>query len=158
MPQYLSAEALLGTEFHAWVEEHYRMNHDAIEEPVEGPDHRLNNLQRQFLDSEFATMRPIAIEVPFILSVAGRQIRGRLDAVFPSPDPNHDYLVVDWKTFDHPAQPVQLQHYRLAWAQTCNVPVERVQAGFYHVAAHRLDLAASLTEDEIIQHITSLGA
>jgi DNA helicase II / ATP-dependent DNA helicase PcrA len=51
------------------------------------------------------------------------------------------YEVIDWKTgppssgAELAAAAVQLAAYRLGWARLTGVPVERVSAGFHHVAA-----------------------
>jgi hypothetical protein len=74
------------------------------------------------------------LEVPFSLAIAGRLIRGRIDAVFPAgPDapPGQLWEVVDWKTSQHDlADPLQLAIYRLAWADLAGVPVAAVGAAF----------------------------
>jgi DNA helicase-2/ATP-dependent DNA helicase PcrA len=50
--------------------------------------------------------------------------------------------VIDWKTGPPPsgadlvAAGVQLAAYRLGWSRLAGVPVERVSAGFHHVAAN----------------------
>jgi DNA helicase II / ATP-dependent DNA helicase PcrA len=76
--------------------------------------------------------------VPFDTLIAGRQVRGRIDAVFGEPDGGFD--VVDWKTGQPPrtkadadAVAVQLAAYRLAWAALAGVPLDRVRAAFYYV-------------------------
>ena len=62
-----------------------------------------------------------------------------IDAVFD--DGDGGFEVVDWKTGPPPSGPalaaaaVQLAAYRLGWSRLTGVPVERVSAGFHHVAA-----------------------
>jgi DNA helicase-2/ATP-dependent DNA helicase PcrA len=59
--------------------------------------------------------------------------------VFATPDGGFE--VIDWKTGPPPsgaeltAAGVQLAAYRLGWSRLTGVPVERVSAGFHHVAA-----------------------
>ena len=69
----------------------------------------------------------------------GQQIRGRIDAVFPSEEPDFDYQVVDWKTFDSPGEPMQLSLYRAAWSDMTGVPEGRIDAVFYHVASKKIE-------------------
>lgn len=80
-----------------------------------------------FERGQFATRRPLGVEVPFSMVVAGTVVRGRIDAVFAAGD---DYLVVDWKTGDIArADPIQLAIYAHAWAELVGVPVQRVRRG-----------------------------
>ena len=89
-----------------------------------------------FERGQFATRRPLGVEVPFSMVVAGTVVRGRIDAVFAAGD---DYLVVDWKTGDIArADPIQLAIYAHAWAELVGVPVQRVRAGFFDIMADRL--------------------
>ena len=76
--------------------------------------------------------------MPFETLIAGRAVRGRIDAVFGEPDGGFD--VVDWKTGQPPASDeerrvaaVQLAAYRLAWAGLAQVPIDQVRAAFYYV-------------------------
>jgi DNA helicase-2/ATP-dependent DNA helicase PcrA len=81
----------------------------------------------------------VDVEVPFETLVAGRTVRGRIDAVFADPA-SGGYDVVDWKTGQPPtsaadlrAASVQLAAYRIAWATLAGLPLDRVRAGFYYV-------------------------
>ena len=87
------------------------------------------------------------IEEPFILTIGAQQVRGRIDAVFATPeDDSHDYQVVDWKTSNAPADPLQLSIYRLAWARSLQLPLDRVDAVFYHVLTDRVEAPPLLDE------------
>jgi DNA helicase-2/ATP-dependent DNA helicase PcrA len=79
------------------------------------------------------------VEVPFEMSVAGRVVRGRMDAVFRD---SAGWLIVDWKTGRKPtgaaaqAAAVQLAAYRLAWAALNGIPdaqLHTVRAAFHYV-------------------------
>jgi len=71
------------------------------------------------------------VEAPFQLSIAGRVVRGRIDAVYRNGD---TYEIVDWKTSrTRTADPLQLALYRLAWAEQQNVPLQAVTAAFLYV-------------------------
>jgi ATP-dependent DNA helicase UvrD/PcrA len=132
-----------GTAFHHWLEQRFGAERlidlddlpGAADEPV--PDEALDALRERFLASEWADRVPAEVEVPFATVIAGVVVRGRIDAVFRSPDGSYD--VIDWKTGQPPdgeaaqAAAVQLAAYRLAWAALAGVPVERVRAGFHYV-------------------------
>nr|BFE83351.1 hypothetical protein GCM10020093_059520 [Planobispora longispora] len=66
------------------------------------------------------------VEVPFETMIADRVVRGRMDAVFQTPDGG--YEVVDWKTgrrlmpTTRAAASVQLAAYRLAWSHLAGSP------------------------------------
>ncbi|GII93046.1 ATP-dependent helicase [Sinosporangium siamense] len=133
-----------GTSFHKWLETRWgqqRLIDDyempgAVDEPADS-EIQLAELQERFEESEWAGRVPLDMEVPFETMIADRLIRGRMDAVFRSPDGG--YEVVDWKTGDRPhgraerAVAVQLAAYRLAWADLAQVPVEKVRAAFHYV-------------------------
>ncbi|EPH00350.1 hypothetical protein HMPREF1531_02458 [Propionibacterium sp. oral taxon 192 str. F0372] len=157
MPRLLSNAATVGTLFHAWLEKRFGrsvlLDLD-FEEPEEqdppGPaDMALRRLQESFETGPYAEMVPEEIEKPFILSVAGQQIRGRIDAVFAtSEETEHDYRVVDWKTSEARSDPLQLSIYRLAWAQAKGIDPARVDAVFHHVRSHRDERPRNLLDVE----------
>ena len=78
--------------------------------------------------------------MPFETPLGPLMLRGRIDAVFT--DGAGGFEVIDWKTGPPPsgaelsAAGVQLAAYRLGWSRLAGVPVERVSAGFHHVAAN----------------------
>ncbi len=81
----------------------------------------LAELRAAFERSAWAQRTPAEVEVPFEMTVGGRVVRGRMDAVFTEADGS--WLVVDWKTGPltdrcrAAAAAVQLAAYRLAWAR-----------------------------------------
>jgi DNA helicase-2/ATP-dependent DNA helicase PcrA len=138
LPRRPVAAARRGTRFHAWAETLF------AQRPLLGPDElpgaedddldddgELLELQEAFLASPYAARRPHAVEAPFALSLAGRVVRGRIDAVYDLGDDRWE--VVDWKTGTEPADPLQLAIYRLAWAGLVGVPLEQVEAAFLYV-------------------------
>ena len=78
-----------------------------------------------------------ALGGPDQLTLAGRVIRGRIDAVYRDRDGGPDgttYEIVDWKTNrSRSADDLQLAVYRLAWAEQHDVPLDRVTAAFLYV-------------------------
>jgi len=146
MPAAPAPQARRGTAFHAWLEERFGSARllDLDELPGSGdelaaPDGALVELQEAFLASVWADRQPIEVEVPFETPLGPLTLRGRIDAVFPTPEGGFE--VIDWKTGPPPrgaelaAVGVQLAAYRLGWSRLAGVPVERVSAGFHHVAA-----------------------
>jgi DNA helicase-2/ATP-dependent DNA helicase PcrA len=146
MPAAPAPQARRGTAFHAWLEERFGASRllDVDELPGSGdefavPDGALAELQEAFLASEWADRQPVEVEVPFETPLGALMLRGRIDAVFA--DGDGGFEVIDWKTGPPPsgaelaAAGVQLAAYRLGWSRLTGVPVERVSAGFHHVAA-----------------------
>ena len=155
MPAAPAPQARRGTAFHAWLEERFGAARlvDLDELPGSGdefaaPDAALAELQEAFLASEWADRQPAEVEVPFETPLGPadaaradrRGLRRRADGGFE---------VIDWKTGPPPsgaelaAAAVQLAAYRLGWSRLTGVPVERVSAGFHHVAAEASPSARS---------------
>jgi DNA helicase-2/ATP-dependent DNA helicase PcrA len=138
MPQPPAPSARLGTKFHAWIEslfgqqalfEYEDLPGAADEEIADEVD--LKELQEAFLRTPWAESTPEAVEQPFQVVLAGRVVRGRIDAVYKTRD---GWEVVDWKTSrSQDADPVQLAIYRLAWAEMRGVPLSAVSAAFVYV-------------------------
>ncbi|MEU0056514.1 UvrD-helicase domain-containing protein [Streptomyces sp. NPDC006334] len=143
MPLPPRPAARRGTRFHAWVEARFEELTLPLLEPDELPgedaeitDERdLEALKDAFERTEYARRTPHRVEAPFQLTLAGRVIRGRIDAVYKEgDDETATYEIVDWKTNrGRTADPLQLALYRLAWAEQQGVPVESVTAAFVYV-------------------------
>ena len=143
LPTPPAPHARVGTEFHAWVEQHYASatlvdldDLDAGARSTQAPD--LRGLRQHFLASEWADRTPVAVEVPVQTTVAGRTVAGRIDAVFDDGDGR--VTLVDWKT-GSPGSPdqqrvraLQLAVYRLAFARLTGREVEEVGAAFFYAA------------------------
>lgn len=148
MPRPPHRAARRGTRFHAWVESRF----DALPLPMLGPDELpggaddepeiaderdLAALKEAFDRTPYARRTPYRVEAPFQLTLAGRVIRGRIDAVYRDVDPATDtvtYEIVDWKTGrGRTADPLQLAVYRLAWAEQHGIPPDAVTATFLYV-------------------------
>jgi DNA helicase II / ATP-dependent DNA helicase PcrA len=154
MPRPPSRATRLGSRFHRWVEQHVAALSAAEALPLplvdpelwEVPDSAdvedesdLRELCRRFTAGLFGTRVPLAVEAPFTVLLAGRLVRGRIDAVYPDPNDAGRYQVVDWKTSGtESANPLQLAIYRLAWAELRGVPVNSVDALFYDVRGNRI--------------------
>ncbi|GHC77190.1 ATP-dependent DNA helicase [Streptomyces finlayi] len=144
MPRPPQPAARRGTRFHAWVESRF----EELPLPMLGPeelpggdeddteiaDERdLAALKEAFERTEYARRTPYRTETPFHLNLAGRVVRGRIDAVYYD-EASGTYEIVDWKTSRHrAADPLQLAIYRLAWAELHGLHPEEVLATFLYV-------------------------
>ncbi|MER7516077.1 ATP-dependent DNA helicase [Streptomyces sp. NPDC126499] len=146
MPKPPQPAARRGTRFHAWVESRF----EELPLPMLGPDELpggeefagepeivderdLDALKEAFDRTPYARRTPYRVEVPVHLSLAGRVVRGRIDAVYRDPDTGA-YEIVDWKTSHlRNADPLQLAIYRLAWAEQHGLDPEEVAAAFVYV-------------------------
>lgn len=153
MPRPPQPAARRGTRFHAWVEARFEELRLPLLDPDDLPgsapgetdiaDERdLDALKEAFERTEYAHRTPYRVEAPFQLALAGRVVRGRIDAVYRHGDGDEaTYEIVDWKTGrTHQsttgtpgADPLQLAVYRLAWAEQHGIPLERVTAAFLFV-------------------------
>lgn len=159
MPRPPQPAARRGTRFHAWVESRFEELRLPMLDPEELPgseaeiaDERdLEALKDSFERTPYAHRTPYRVEVPFQLAIAGRVVRGRIDAVYREddggagyrqgdedaghgPGDGRTYEIVDWKTNrSRTADPLQLAIYRLAWAEQQGVPLESVNAAFLYV-------------------------
>ncbi|MFD0380761.1 PD-(D/E)XK nuclease family protein [Streptomyces sp. NPDC127112] len=149
MPKPPQPAARQGTRFHAWVESRFDalpLPHLDVLDPaadLPGTDQEiadaadLEALKAAFERSEYAERTPYRMEAPVQITLAGRVVRGRIDAVYRNPDGS--YEVVDWKTGrTTQADPLQLAVYRLAWAEATGTPLDRVTAAFLHVRSGRV--------------------
>ncbi|OIJ93193.1 ATP-dependent DNA helicase [Streptomyces colonosanans] len=143
MPRPPQPAARRGTRFHAWVEARFEELMLPMLEPEELPgtdaeiaDERdLETLKDAFERTPYAHRTPYRVEAPFQLALAGRVVRGRIDAVYRVDDGDGTvYEIVDWKTGrTRTGDPLQLALYRLAWAEQQGVPLEAVRAAFLYV-------------------------
>jgi DNA helicase-2/ATP-dependent DNA helicase PcrA len=166
MPRPPAPQARRGTAFHRWLEERFSqqrlidpddllgaVDDPAAGDPADGDANDLATLRELFESGEWGSRWPVEVEVPFETLIAGRPVRGRIDAVFGDA-PARGFDVVDWKTghppgsaAEHQAVAVQLAAYRLAWAQLAGVPADQVRAAFYYVR-HDLTLRPADLLDE----------
>lgn len=142
LPRPPAPAARRGTRFHAWVETLFEQRPllapdelPGAEDDELGTDADLMDLQQAFLASAWSRRKPYAVEAPFAFPLAGRVIRGRIDAVYDLGEGR--WHVVDWKTGREAADPVQLAVYRLAWARLRDVDVSQVEASFLYVRSDK---------------------
>ncbi|MFE5891498.1 UvrD-helicase domain-containing protein [Streptomyces sp. NPDC056462] len=171
MPRPPQPAARRGTRFHAWVEARFEELTLPMLEPDDLPgseaeiaDERdLEALKDAFERTEYAHRTPYRVEAPFQVAIAGRVVRGRIDAVYKEGDGDGaTYEIVDWKTNrTRTADPLQLALYRLAWAEQEGVPLGSVNASFLYVRSgevvrpgdlpDRTALERLLTEDPVTE-------
>lgn len=158
MPERPYPQTRIGTDFHAWIEHRFETvgagaslddalwEADVEEAPIAVAEHdaELRRLQENFLQSEWAGLRPLEVEceVNYVLHPAdGGQAHVmicKLDAVFVRADGRVE--IVDWKTGAAPKTPaqraerlLQLAHYRVAYHHARNVPLENIDVALFYV-------------------------
>ncbi|MFJ3169524.1 UvrD-helicase domain-containing protein [Streptomyces roseus] len=164
MPKPPQPAARQGTRFHAWVESRFDELPlpllDVLDPATELPgsdqdvvdEADLDSLKAAFERSEYADRTPYRMEAPVQLTLAGRVVRGRIDAVYRNEDGS--YEIVDWKTGrTTEADPLQLAVYRLAWAEATGTPLDRVAAAFLHVRSGRVIRPRGLPGREGLERI-----
>ncbi|BDZ44559.1 ATP-dependent DNA helicase [Naasia aerilata] len=153
MPQRPFRQTRLGTLFHSWVEQRYGMG--GLDELVDAlpadrdldlddlvESEELEVLQRTFEQSEWADLRPDAVELEIHLPFEDRIVVCKIDAVF---ERDGRFEIVDWKTGKAPKdaddlaqKQYQLALYRLAFAAWRGVAPESIDAAFYFVQEDRV--------------------
>ncbi|MFF8830220.1 UvrD-helicase domain-containing protein [Streptomyces sp. NPDC015131] len=170
MPRPPQPAARRGTRFHAWVEARF----EALPLPMLGPDELpggevfagepeiaderdLAALKEAFERTAYAHRTPYRVEEPFQIVLAGRVVRGRIDAVYHDPD-SGTYEIVDWKTSrSGTADPLQLAVYRLAWAERHGLPPDAVAAAFVHVRTGEVERPEGLPGRDGLERVLLLG-
>ncbi|MFE9477697.1 UvrD-helicase domain-containing protein [Streptomyces spororaveus] len=166
MPRPPQPAARQGTRFHAWVESRFDelplpfldVLDPVADLPGAGSDQEiadeadLDSLKAAFERSPYADRPPHRMEAPVQLTLAGRVVRGRIDAVYRNADGS--YEIVDWKTGrTTEADPLQLAVYRVAWAEATNTPLDRVSAAFLHVRSGRVIRPRNLPDRARLERI-----
>ncbi|WP_344328787.1 ATP-dependent DNA helicase [Streptomyces macrosporus] len=170
------AAARRGTRFHAWVQSRF----EELELPLLGPEELpggaedeeaygggppteiadeqdLAALKEAFARTPYAHRTPYRVEAPFRIVLAGRVIRGRIDAVYRDED-GRGFEIVDWKTgHSKAADPLQLAVYRLAWAERHGLPLRAVRAAFLYVRSGELVRPAHLPGRAELEHLLLHG-
>ena len=169
MPNHIDKYARRGTEFHLWLENHFKQpslismdelfNQGLMTQSDE--DAPLDQLQKAWLASQWADRQPVAVEVGFETMIDATLIRGRIDAVYQISDTQ--YEVVDWKTGkvksgeDLASAAIQLAMYRLAYAKLKNIPIENISAAFHYVIDNQTVRPADiLGERELIELVSKI--
>ncbi|MFI6418834.1 UvrD-helicase domain-containing protein [Streptomyces sp. NPDC050842] len=171
MPKPPQPAARRGTRFHAWVESRFEElplpflgpedlpgGEDFAGEPEILDERDLDDLKEAFARTPYAHRSPYRVEVPVHLTLAGRVVRGRIDAVYRDKDTGA-YEIVDWKTSHHrTADPLQLAIYRLAWAEQHGLAPDDVTAAFVYVRTGEVARPARLPGRAELEAILLGGA
>lgn len=162
LPRRPDAHALLGSAFHEWVQRYFQADKlfdlDDLPGAVDADRQdrgEIEELQAAFAVSPWAARTPIDVEVPFDMMIAGRVVRGRIDAIFA--DDDGGVTVVDWKTGEPPTTPEELHHnalqlavYRLAWSRLHDCPMASVRAAFHYVRSGRTVVPDVLPDEDAL--------
>jgi DNA helicase-2/ATP-dependent DNA helicase PcrA len=142
-PRRVFGQERQGTEFHEWVEKHFReaghlslAGDWGLDGELEVSDlGDMDQWREDVLASVFALSSPLAIDREIHLPLAGHVIVCKIDAVFAT-DLGAD--IIDWKTGRPPAnareektRSLQLSLYRLAWSEWSGVALENITAGWW---------------------------
>ena len=177
MPRPPQPAARRGTRFHAWVESRFEEltlpmlgpdelpgadgeGPDGSEPPRISDERDLAALKEAFERTPYAHRTPHRVEAPFQLTLAGRVVRGRIDAVYrdSAPDGGVTFDIVDWKTGrGQDADPLQLAVYRIAWAEQAGVPLSRVSAAFLYVRSGDVVRPDSLPDRAALERLLMDG-
>jgi DNA helicase II / ATP-dependent DNA helicase PcrA len=177
MPRQPSRSARFGTRFHHWVERYFGarppygglgqqqlLDLDDLPDRADSGTHdeqELRALCEAFAAGRFGSTVPYAIEAPFGIWIGGRLIQGRIDAVYQqlAESGGARFQVVDWKTGRaETGDPLQLAIYRLAWAEAYGLPLEEIDAIFYHVRTDDIVRPAALPDRHDIEAILNTPA
>ena len=149
MPERPYRQTRLGTRFHSWVENRYKLvggseqlDASVVELDADTPDYAdelaLEQLQTTFEASRWAGLAPREVELEIHLVLGGNIVVCKIDAVFERGD---RYEIVDWKTGRPPTddddlevKQLQLALYRLAYAKWRGIDPDLIDAVFYFVA------------------------
>ncbi|MFC5956420.1 ATP-dependent DNA helicase [Streptomyces pratens] len=187
MPRPPQPAARRGIRFHAWVEARFEELTLPLLEPDDLPgseaeiadEQDLAALKEAFERTAYAHRTPYRVETPFQLEIAGRVVRGRIDAVYRQDGSDAGgtgtgtrdgdsagarggtgsgagttYEIVDWKTGrGRTADPLQLAVYRLAWAEQQGVPLESVSAAFLYVRTGEVVRPEALPDRAAIERL-----
>ena len=195
MPERPYRQTRLGTLFHAWVEHRsglvgagrapdaalWELDEEQPEaqEGSAADQADMDRLKEIFERSEWAGLRPIAveIEIDFALGAshrdgvtspdpAGHIVICKLDAVYRRADRGGRIEIVDWKTGKAPRtaaekdeRMLQLALYRLAYHRRFGVPLEDIDVALYYVADDLVIRGDRVySEEELVQRWSAARA
>jgi DNA helicase-2/ATP-dependent DNA helicase PcrA len=147
LPRFSGPAARIGTEIHRWIEQQGQAQAtllqiedvpDLTDEELAGQPGRTSELRRRFLESRFAGLVPLYAERPFLLSLHGFRVSGRIDAIYGTDD--GPWGVVDYKTGKRPAEGdpfagLQLDLYALACIDVWGKRAEDLTLTYLYLAS-----------------------
>jgi DNA helicase-2/ATP-dependent DNA helicase PcrA len=155
MPSKPIDQARRGTQFHFWIEKHFAMPalldsldlSGAADEKLISDD-QLETMKNAFLNSAWANQKPLALEWPFDISIGGRSLRGRIDAVFET---ENGIELIDWKTgVVGKSDDLQLAWYRFAWWKMTGTAIDKITAAFVYVPSMEIARPKELLAPEVL--------
>jgi DNA helicase-2/ATP-dependent DNA helicase PcrA len=147
LPRFSGPAARIGTEIHRWIEQQGRAQAtllqiedvpDLTDEELAGQPGRTSELRRRFLESRFAGLVPLHAERPFLLSLDGFRVSGRIDAIYGTAGGRWE--VVDYKTGKRPPEgdpfaDLQLDLYALACIDVWGKPAEDLALTYLYLSS-----------------------
>ncbi|MEW6060066.1 MAG: ATP-dependent DNA helicase [Actinomycetota bacterium] len=147
LPRFSGPSARIGSQIHAWIERESSGQASLLEldeepdltsEELAGRPGKIRQLREAFLTSRFADAVPLYAERPFILSLGGFVVNGRIDAVYGAPD--GPWEVVDYKTGvkpppGDPLSTLQLELYALACVDVWGKRPEELTLTYLYLAS-----------------------
>jgi DNA helicase-2/ATP-dependent DNA helicase PcrA len=148
LPRRPSPRLRHGVELHRCIELHNRPGlpleeaEEGLYDLPDGEERSRTDPFAAFLSSRFAPLRPILVEAPFELALAGSRVAGRVDAVY-EPTPGV-WEVVDFKSGRRrrdPARRVQLEAYAVAVADAgfASAPPAHTRVTFAFLGGGRME-------------------
>ena len=156
LPERPYRATALGTLFHSWVEARSAVSThidlvdshpgelDGMDDSalVSADEATLRALKETFERSQWATRKPVAVELEVNVPLGNSIIICKIDAIYEVEGSQGErFEIVDWKTGKAPKDAAdlelkqfQLALYRLAYARWSGVPAENIDAAFYFVA------------------------
>jgi DNA helicase-2/ATP-dependent DNA helicase PcrA len=171
IPERPFEATMTGTLFHSWVEQRFGIvaSTEVIDqepEQYEGyadfSSEKLEDLQENFENSRFATLRAREIETEIQVTIEQNTFICKIDAVFDvAPDdpelPGMLIEIVDWKTGEPPKtieeeseRALQLALYRMAYSRRHNIPEDNISVCLYYVGANKVLRPKVLGAAEVI--------
>lgn len=156
MPQPFSRSAQVGSNFHATLEEAFMAGSEL---DLETWAEEIKELGQNFMNSPFADMKPMAVELPFEFALAETIVVCKLDAVF---EQDGGYQIVDWKSGKAPSaedleeRSIQLALYRIGLAKLFKVGVEKISASFYFAKDNSVVSPKLVSEAELVKALAEL--
>ena len=154
LPRRSNVKARVGTIVHDWIAQRHDpqltlLDPDEFDASAATPSAGIvASLRDRFSSSRFADRVPRAVEHPFILSLDGVILQGRIDAIFEDADGSLE--IVDWKTgrapIEHDAEDWQMTLYALAVLRIFRVDASALRASFVYLGG-----------EEIVERSVELG-
>jgi len=174
LPTFGGPAARLGTRIHQWIEQQaagqaslidLEEEPDLVAEELAGKPGTIERLHENFLASRFGKQAPLFAERPFMLSIGGFAVNGRIDAIYG--ELGGRWEVVDYKTGrvppeDDPLAGWQLDLYSLACVEIWGKRPEDLTLAYFYLAeptiVERAADAPDVVRTRVEQALSRVGA